>query len=186
MRFTIIGIVGPIASGKSMLSDELVKNGFEKLSFSSEVREEARKRGILIERKLLQDLGNAMRKEKGGDYWARRIIEKLEEGRHYVIEGIRNPAEVDALKNLAGFRLVAVEAPIEKRYQWIMLRQKDSDPSSLEGVKKIDARDRGLGEEGHGQQSSKCIEMAGTMLVNDKTKEHFQKKVEKLLKKLKL
>lgn len=182
----IIGVVGPIASGKSMLSDALVKKGFVKLSFSAEVRNEAKNRGIPIERKLLQDLGNDMRMKEGSDYWAKRIITKIESKKNYVIEGIRNPAEVDALKKLDNFSLAAVDAPIEKRFQWIMMRGKDSDPSSLEGVKKIDARDRGEGEEGHGQQSAKCVEMADYHLLNDKTKENFEKKVDNFLKKFKV
>lgn len=182
----IIGIVGPIASGKSMLSDSLVKKGFLKLSFSAEVREEATKRGLPIKRKELQDLGNEMRLTEGSDYWALRIIKKVDSTKNFVIEGIRNPVEVEALRKLNNFILVAIDAPIEKRFQWIMIRQKDSDPASLEGVKAIDARDRGEGEELHGQQSAKCVEMADYYLINDKTKEHFEKKVEKFLKKLKI
>ncbi|MBI2632060.1 AAA family ATPase [Candidatus Pacearchaeota archaeon] len=182
----IIGVVGPIASGKSMLSDALVKRGFIKLSFSAEVREEAAKKNILIRRKELQDLGNEMRLKEGKDYWAKRIIAKMREGENYVVEGIRNLSEVESLRKLNNFILVAVDAPIEKRYQWIMIRGKDSDPSSLEDVKKIDARDRGEGEEAHGQQSAKCVEMADYHLSNDKTKENFEKKVIKFLKKLKV
>lgn len=182
----IIGVVGPIASGKSMLSDALVKRGFTKLSFSAEVREEAKNRGIPIERSALQDLGNDMRQKKGNDYWAQRVIAKIEKGRHHIIEGIRNPAEVTTLQKLNDFVLIAVDAPVEKRYQWIMIRQKDSDPSSLEAVKAIDARDRGEGEAVHGQQSAACVEMATIRLYNDKTKEHFEKKVDKLLRKLKV
>lgn len=182
----IIGVVGPIASGKSILSDMLVQKGFTKLSFSAEVREEANIRGIPIERKHLQDLGNKMRKEQGGDYWAQRIISKIEPNKKYIIEGIRNLHEVHALKKLSNFKLIAVDAPIEKRFQWIMLRGKDSDPSSLEKVKIIDARDRGHGEDEHGQQVSACIEMAEIKIMNDSTKEKLRRNMEKLLKKLKI
>ncbi len=179
----IVGIVGPIASGKSMLSDELVKRGFIRLSFSFEVREEARNRGIPIERKALQDLGNEMRLKFGRDYWAKRIISKISGENNYAVEGIRNTSEVVALRELKDFILAAVDAPLEKRYQWIMMRGKDSDPHFLEGVKLIDARDRGEGEGEHGQQTSKCMEMADFHIMNDKTKEHFQKKLDKLFKK---
>ncbi len=182
----IIGVVGSIASGKSLLGDVLVKRGFLRLSFSAEVRNEAANKNISIKRKELQDLGNEMRLREGNDYWAKKVIAKMEKNKNYVVEGIRNPSEVNALRKLENFILVGVEAPIERRFQWIMMRQKDSDPSSLEGVKEIDARDRGIGEEGHGQQSAKCIEMADYHLINDKTKEHFQKKVDMLLKKMKI
>ncbi len=182
----IIGVVGPIASGKSMLSDMLIEKGFVRFSFSQEVREEAKKREIPIERKLLQDLGNEMREKHGRDYWAQRIISKLEKGKHHVIEGIRNPAEVEALQKLENFVLIAVDAPIEKRFQWIIMRGKDSDPHTIEGVKAIEARDRGEGEAEHGQQSALCVDMATIKLVNDKSREHFREKIEKLLKEMKI
>lgn len=182
----IIGVVGPIASGKSMLSEALVKRGFAKLSFSAEVREEAQKRELPIERKILQDLGNEMRMREGNDYWARRVIAKIKNEKNHVIEGIRNTAEVEALRKLADFILIAIDAPLEKRYQWIIMRRKDSDPSSLEEVKKIDARDRGEGEAAHGQQSAACIALADIKLMNDKSREQFEKKVEKVLKKMKI
>lgn len=180
----IIGIVGPIASGKSIVSDMLVKKGFVKLSFSAEVRAEATKRGILIERKQLQDLGNLLREQEGDDYWARRVIAQMQSGMSYVVEGIRHPAEVTALRALPGFVLIGVTAPLEQRYQWIMMRGKDSDPASLEGVRTIDARDQGSGEGSHGQQSAAAFQLADYTLVNDMTKEKLEQKIHMLLRKL--
>lgn len=177
----IIGVVGPIASGKSIVSDMLVKRGFVKLSFSEEVRAEARKRGISIERKQLQDLGNAMRAQEGTDYWARRLMKHIVPGKQYVIEGIRHPAEVEALRTLSGFVLIGIDAPSEQRYQWIMMRGKDSDPASLEEVKQIDARDRGIGEPASGQQSGAAFTLADHFFVNNMTKNKLEKKISAFL-----
>ena len=180
----IIGVVGPIASGKNVITDFLFEKGFVRMSLSEEVRKEARSRGLPIQRKILQDIGNEMRLKNGSDYWAGRLITMMEAGKNYVVEGIRNPGEVTALRKLPGFILIAVDAPVEKRFQWIMMRGKDSDPSSLEEVKKIDSRDRGEGEDSHGQQSIASMQSADFKIVNDSTKEAMRRKAEKIFKKI--
>lgn len=177
----IIGIVGPIASGKNVLSDILVERGFIRLSFSEEVRKEANLRRIPIERKYLQDLGNLMREKYGSGYWAERVVTQIEEGKNYVVEGIRNPGEVNILRRLQGFVFIGIDAPLEKRYQWIVERNKDSDPKSLEKISEMDARDRGVGEGSHGQQVDVCYRMADRYIMNDGTKDDLKKKVEDLL-----
>ena len=128
----IIGITGPIASGKSVFVDMLIERGFVYYRLSDEVREEAKKLEIPIERTALQNLGNAMREKFGNGYWAERLSKKMGQGKNYVIDGIRNPGEIESLKKLVNFVLIGVDAPIEKRFQWILARNKDTDPKALE------------------------------------------------------
>ncbi len=181
----IIGITGPIASGKSVLVDTLIEKGFVYLRHSEEVREEAAKLGIPIERTALQDLGNAMREKYGVDYWTKKLIAKMNMEKNYVVDGIRNPGEIGALRKLGNFILIGVNAPIDKRFQWIIARNKDSDPKTIEAIKAIEARDRGIGEASHGQQSAKCYEMADVYLENNGTFEELSKAIIDLLEDLK-
>ena len=181
----IIGITGPMASGKSVLVEMLVERGFSYFQLSEEVREEAKKLGIAIERKALQDLGNAMREKYGNGYWAERVAAKMVSGKNSVIDGIRNPGEIEVFKKISNFILVGIDAPIEKRFKWIIARNKDSDPKSLDEVKAVDARDRGVGESDSGQQSTKCYEMADVYIQNDGTFEELSKKIGDLLETLK-
>lgn len=181
----IIGITGPIASGKSVLVEMLIERGFVYLEISEEVRKEAEKLGVAIERKALQDLGNAMREKYGNGYWAERAISRIEKGKNYVIAGIRNPGEIEVLKRLGEFRLIGIEAPLERRLQWILARKKDSDPKTIEEIKAIDARDRGVGEASSGQQSAKCFEMADVYIQNEGTFEDLGKKISELLETIK-
>ncbi|MCX8158786.1 MAG: AAA family ATPase [Candidatus Pacearchaeota archaeon] len=180
----IIGIVGPIASGKDVVADILEKKGFIKLNLSSEVREEARARGIEINRKNLQDLGNEMRKKYGGGYWADRILKKMQIGKNYVISGIRNPEEILRFKLAGDFILIGVDAPDTKRFEWIKRRNKDSDPKTLEEIKAMDARDFGINEESYGQQVGKCMEFVEYKIINDGTLEELKEKVEDLLREI--
>ena len=181
----IIGITGPIASGKSVLVEMLIEKGFVYHRLSEEVREEAKNLGIAIERKALQDLGNAMREKYGNGYWAERLISKLIANKNHVVDGIRNPGEIDVLRKNNNFILVGVDAPIEKRFQWILNRNKDSDPKTLDEIKAIDSRDRGVGELNSGQQSGKCYEMADLYLHNEGTFEELSKKIAEMLENLK-
>lgn len=180
----IVGITGPIASGKSILAEMLVERGFIRLTLSEEVREEARVRGIPIERTALQNLGNEMRSKHGNGYWALRLITKTQPNKNYVIEGIRNQGEVHELRKERNFILIGVTAPEELRLQWILKRTKDSDPKTLEGIRTIDARDRGKGEAAHGQQSEACFAMADAYIINNTTLEDLRLKAAELVEQL--
>ena len=180
----IIGLTGPIASGKSVLANMLVERGFERLTLSEEVREEAKKKGLAIERKILQDLGNEMRAKYGNGYWAKRVLERTIEGNNYVIEGIRNPGEVEELRKSRNFVLIGVDAPVERRWEWISKRGKDSDPKSVEGIRAIDARDRGEGEGMHGQQVDRCFEMSDSIILNNTTLDDLREKASEIVEQL--
>lgn len=180
----IIGLTGPIASGKSVLADMLVERGFARLTLSEEVREEARLRGMPIERKTLQDIGNEMRIKHGKGYWARRLLAKTHPEKNYVIEGIRNPGEIEELRKELNFFLIGITAPEELRLHWILTREKDSDPKTLEGIRAIDARDRGIGEAAHGQQSEACYTLADAYIINDLSLEDLRLKAAQLVEQL--
>ena len=181
----IIGITGPIASGKSVLVEMLIEKGFAYYRLSDEVREEAKKLETPIERKALQDLGNIMRERYGNGYWAERLLLKIAPDKNYVIDGIRNPGEIEVLKKKGNFILIGVDAPLDERFKRILARNKDSDPKTLDEIKAIDARDRGVGESNFGQQSMRCYELADAYLNNDGTFEELSKKISELFEDLK-
>ena len=162
----IIGLTGRIAAGKGFIKDFLEKVGFEYYTFSDVVREEAARRGVEITRKNLQDLGNEVRNKEGPGAWAKRIIEKLESEKNYIVDGIRNPGEVEELRKQKDFFLIAVDAPQERRYERLRRRAKPSDPKTWEGFLEIDNRDFGE-EDSKGQQVGKCMEMADFYIFNN-------------------
>ncbi|MBS3082354.1 hypothetical protein J4454_00180 [Candidatus Pacearchaeota archaeon] len=163
---------------------------------SQEVRAEARKRGIEETREDLQNLGNAMRAECGAGYWAYRTAERIkaaqEQGKEtFVIDGLRNPAEINALKEtLPSFYLVATDAPPKTRFDRIVnIRKRESDLknySTYEGFLAYDLRDQGLGEPEDGQQVRRCISMAHHVLWNDGTLEEFQNEIRLILARSKI
>lgn len=182
VHLMIIGVVGPIASGKSVMIELLIENGFTNLRVSDVLKEEATKLGIPLERKPLQDLGNKLRAENGEGYLAEQLVRKMDDGRNYVVDSIRNPGEIEVLKRIPGFVLIGFDAPIEKRIQWIVLRNKFGDPRTEQEIREMEARDRGEGEGNNGQQVWKCYEMADLRIVNDGNLEELFIKINEVMK----
>jgi dephospho-CoA kinase len=179
----IIGLTGRIASGKGVIKDFLHEKGFCYFTISDVVREEAARRGIPIERSFLQELGNEVRKKEGAGSWMKRLIKKFQPGFDYIIDGIRNPGEIDELRNIPGFYLIAVDAPLEIRFKRLLARAKPSDPKTWEGFLEIDNRDFGE-QDPLGQQVGKCMETADFKLINDSDMEEFHKKIQEIYNKI--
>ena len=181
----IIGLTGRIAGGKGVASDFFKENGFEYLSLSNEVREEANKRGLPLERKSLQDLGNLMRKEEGSSVLAKRVINKINNKKNYVIDGIRNSGEVEELRKVFKnkFILISIDADLKIRWRNAQNRAKESDPKTFEEFLKADKRDFEENSD-NGQQVKKCMSMADYYLLNNGTIQELIAQLELVYKQL--
>lgn len=182
---TIIGIVGPLACGKGVVADYLIKNfGYVSFSLSFIVHEEAKKRGITtITRTVLQDIGDDLREKEGSGVLAKRAVSLLAERGmdRMVIEGIRNPGEVAHLRTLPGFFLIAVDALQEVRFRRVIERGKPWDPKDWETFKEVDGRDSKDSTNKNGQQVRECMKLADMHLNNDTDLSQFYEAIEKTL-----
>jgi dephospho-CoA kinase len=181
----IIGVVGQIASGKSILVKYLTeKLDFTSFSLSAILHNELKEKKIKkFTRKTLQDMGNKLRREYGDDILARRVLGHLKRQKtaNIVIEGIRNPGEIEFLKkNPNNFILIGVKARREIRFKRLFKRGKTWDPKSWSDFIKVDKRDLGAGQDKSGQQVAKCYDYCDYILTNNKDLKDFEKKVEKL------
>lgn len=180
-----IGIVGQIASGKGELKDYLVhKLGFVSFSLSSIIHEVLKEKGIKeFIRKTLQDLGDELRKKYGDEVLAKQAIDRMENNK-VVIEGIRNPGEIEYLKRLPHFVLIGVKAKRELRFKRLLQRAKQWDPKAWNEFLTVDRRDLGIGQKKSGQQVGKCLAYCDYMLTNNKNIKDFQRKVKILMGKI--
>lgn len=174
-----------MASGKGEVANILADRAFSYISLSDIVREEAGKQsrsgdnGDGISREQMQDLGNRLRAEGGAGVLARIVVEKIQSsppGR-WIIDGIRNPAEVDHLRTLRPFYLIGVRALRET----ILLRMKHrgrgtdiADTGELE--KRLD-REWGGDEPEDGQQVGRCMHMTDFIVENNHTINDLKKNV---------
>jgi len=99
--------------------------------------------------------------------------------------GLEKPAEILELKKLDNFFLVSVDAPQKIRFKRIIKRDRESDPRIFEDFLRIDARDKGVGEEETGQAVAKCMKQADFTLINSGNLEEAERKVEELYEKIK-
>jgi dephospho-CoA kinase len=163
----------------------LASKGFEKISLSDLIREEAVKRGMELTRRNLQDLGSEMRGVRGLGVWATKALELMAADKDYVIDSIRNPGEIKTLAGAGNFILLAVDAPIKIRFARLAQRnlRNEKEPQALEDFIRSEARE--LGSKGlASQQLRECTEMADFTITNDSDKESFFRKIDAALVKI--
>lgn len=164
----IIGLTGPMASGKSTVIGALIKEGYKVVTLSDMVREEAKKRGLPSERTTLQNIGQSLREQFGAGILGKKALEKIQSknGGKWIVDGIRNPAEIDELRSHPNFVLIANTVPEQAIIDRIFYRKRADDTLDPEAIKKKLRREMGEGEPPDGQQVGKCIEMADYVFEN--------------------
>jgi dephospho-CoA kinase len=175
----IIGLTGPMGSGKSTASEILQERGFTRFSFSDEVKKEALNRGIPIsERALLQDIGDDLRKKYGLEILAKRLFSSFKNSNfsHAVFEGIRNPGELKYIQQMGGF-VIGVDAPVDLRFERVRNRKNPYDPTTLEEFKLNEQRDRGVNQQSFGQNADECLKLSDTVIINNGTFLEFSAKI---------
>ncbi|MCU0284951.1 MAG: AAA family ATPase [Acidobacteria bacterium] len=181
-----IGLTGRMGSGKGEIVKILEKMGFKYISLSDMVREEIAGRhpaGHEVSRRETQDIGNRMRKEGGAGVLGKRVRHKIESSdvERWVIDGIRNPAEVSELRKLPGFYLLGIQAPIPTLLQRVKSRKRGTDMDDDDVLLSHMEREWGHGEPEDGQQVGKCMEIADYIIENDNSLDDLKTDVLKIL-----
>jgi len=179
----VLGLVGPIASGKGTISEYLKSQGFKYFSLSNVVREETQNRGLEMTRENLQDVGNDLRENFGGSVLVDKLVDRIKKEDFVVIDGVRNPLEIQAIKNSLNGKIVNISAYKNRRVERYLERAKvrGEDDASITSFKKIDARDLGQGESNSGQQVQACIDLADFSLKNNGSIDDFQQNCKEML-----
>jgi len=127
----IIGLTGKNASGKGEVAAYLKLRGFTTYSLSDVLRDELRKLKKPVTRDNLTWLGNKLRDEFGPSVLSDKILDKIEDDRHYVVDSFRNPEEVKAFRRTKDFILLSVEADQGVRFKRMQARNREKDAASL-------------------------------------------------------
>ncbi len=181
-----IGLTGRMASGKGEAVRILKDHGLRTISLSDIVRREAAKIHPPLDRGQLQDLGNQLRTQGGAGVLGRMVRELIEaaEPGPWVIDGIRNPAEVAELRKMAGFVLVAIDSSMDAILARLKERGRSSDAFSEEELRMVLEREWGRGEPEGGQQVGPTMALADFLIDNSGSLLQLQTGLEALLKKL--
>ena len=175
----IIGVTGLNGAGKDAVAALLKAMNFYHVSFSDLLRKELEQRKQKITRDALIKIGNELREKDGADVLARKALETVKDGENYVFTSIRNPQEVRLLQHRKDFLLINVVAPEKMRLQRLTERNREDDPTTLAELRKKENEEKSGNP--HAQQLHTVAKMAKITLVNDRTIEKLQEKIERLV-----
>ncbi len=171
----IIGLTGSFGSGCSYIAKNILKsepNNYRFLSLSDVLgemyKEATGKDPKEVDRRELQDFGDKTRDEKGRGHFADEIVSQIKKDSKpedkWVVDSIRNPAEIRALREYSrNFYLFGIYADKERRWG----RVKEKYDSNRKAFEEDDKRDKGEDTPEHGQNVSDCFSESDIVAVND-------------------
>jgi len=166
----IIGITGTIGAGKGTIVSYLVNTkGFRHYSVRVFLIKEIEKRDMPVNRDSMVVVANELRGKHSPAYIVEQLYnEAVRSGENCIIESIRTPGEVNALRAKGNFYLLAVDANPESRYQRIKGRNSETDQIDFNTFLENEKREMSSTDPAH-QNIHKCIEMADFTLTNNQT-----------------
>ena len=182
----VIGLTGKNAGGKGTVANLLVQNKFVYHSLSDSLREELKMLGKEETRENLIKIGNKLRKEGGPGVLADKMISKLGSGNNHIVDSIRNPFEVNSLRDKSSFNkfiLISVDANARLRYDRLCSRGRIGDSYSWENFVNQEKQEENNSDPNK-QQLSKTMGMSDYSIDNSGTLEDLENQVKKILAKL--
>ena len=172
----LVGLTGRNASGKSTLVSWFSDKGLRSVSCSDSIRAWLREQGVDTTREALIEGGRELRRRGGAGVLAEMLLEILD-GEDAVVDSIRTPAEVEALRSRGDFFLIEVRADEEARWQRMNARGRAGDPLEKETFLSQEAAEAKSDDEA-GQALDATAALADITILNDGTIEELEDKLE--------
>ncbi len=176
----IIGLTGTNGAGKTEVADYLRSRGFEYHSLSDEIRAEIRNRGQEITREVLIAVGNELRSRYGPGVLAERVLRRLDRNHNYVVDSIRNPSEVEALRSRGDFQLLSVDADVRLRFKRTRERGRERAAQTLEQFTAEEARELDSRDPAN-QQLIATRRLADITIQNDGSIQELRMQLDRIL-----
>ena len=186
MTSFVVGLTGKNASGKGTVAELLVKNQFIYHSLSDSLRDELKVLKKDETRENLIEIGNKLRENGGPGVLADKMIDKLDLENNHIVDSIRNPVEVNSLRNKLlshKFVLISIDADSRIRYDRLSLRGRIGDSDSWENFVDQEKQEEN-NDDPNKQQLSKTMNLADYFIDNSGTLEDLKKQVEDVLSRL--
>ena len=125
-RRKVVGLSGPISSGKTTAGKYLQSLGFAYGRYSQVLQTLLQERGIPVTRESLQRVGEEVYEGRGQRWLGLELIKRLPETGDLVIDGLRHPEDHSLLveKFGADFLHIHVEAPESLRREDTLMRER--------------------------------------------------------------
>ena len=180
-----IGITGTLGAGKGTIVEYLQKEkGFSHYSVRAFLTDEIKRRGLEVNRDTMTLVGNDLRAQHSPSW----IVEQLygqasASGCNCIIESIRTPGEVEALRGKPNFYLFAVDADPRVRYDRAVLRGSETDHIDFDTFLANEQREMD-NDDPNKQNLKYCIEHADYRFDNNGSIDGLNKQVEEVLGKI--
>lgn len=181
--FSVIGIVGLQASGKTLVASHLINLGASRVRMGDVVWREVENRKLEVNEKNVANVAKELREKEGMGAIAERCIpiikKKGKKSETVVVDGLRGGAEVEVFRNEFGesFFLISVEAPDKLRYDRIKRRGREDDIEDFESFKEKDERELDWGME-------EAMESADFTIINNGSVRDLKIKVSKIFEEI--
>lgn len=178
----VIAFVGLPLSGKTTASKVAEDMGIPVICMGDVVRDEAKRRNLPLTDEVLGKIANELREKEGMDAIAKRCIPLIrEKGKDFgvvVVDGVRGIAEVETFKKaFDDFILIAIDSPLELRFQRALKRKRSDDIESIEELRERDRRELSW-------NLGKALEVADFTVENRESLEDFREKIRGILENL--
>ncbi|HXZ85999.1 MAG TPA: deaminase [Myxococcota bacterium] len=176
-----VGVAGANAAGKGEVVRLLERRSFYRASLSDVIRADLARDGLEPTRENMIERGRALRERFGPAVLAERAQRALPSDRNHVIDSIRHPAEVEALRAGGDFLLLWIEAPARLRFERSRARGRSGDASDFARFEELEARELSSGDPA-AQQLLAVRELADLVIANDGSLEELEAKLEDALR----
>lgn len=160
-----MGLTGRNASGKTTIVEWFAAKGLRSASCSDSIRSWLAEQDIAESRDSLIEGGRELRRRGGSGILAEMLLEMLDSD-SAVIDSIRTPGEVEALRARDDFVLIEVRAGIEARWARAQDRARTGDPlDKATFIAQEESEVRAKDEAGQALDATAAL--ADMMLIND-------------------
>lgn len=185
-----VGLSGTNLAGKGVVR-RIIEMNYDTISYSlsDTIREEARCRGIEVNRENLIALGNELRKKYGAGILAKRVLQSMRgvNKEVVIIDSIRNPEEIRTLRDALGKDIILlwIDAPVEVRFRRLKERMREGeDVYTFEKFVALDSEERSPAKLPHEGNITACKAYADYIIINDGTIEELIQKVNRIMTKV--
>ena len=180
-----IGITGTLGAGKGTIVDYLQKEkGFSHYSVRAFLIDEIKARGMEVNRDSMTLVGNDLRAQHSPSWIIEQLYQQAQaSGKNCIIESIRTPGEVDALRSKPNFYLFAVDADPHVRYDRAVLRGSETDHIDYDTFLANEQREMDNADPNK-QNLKYCIQQADYCFDNNGTIDDLNQQVEQVLGKI--
>jgi dephospho-CoA kinase len=181
----IIGITGSIGAGKGTVVEHLkINKNFKHYSARALITEEIERRGLLLDRDSMILVSNDLREKNSPSFLVEELYRRAkQDGQNCIIESIRTLGEIEALRKIGHFHLLAVNADLPTRYQRVIARGSSTDNISFETFVEQNEREASSTDP-HKQNISACIAQADFVLDNNRSVDELYEQIEKIFAEL--